>query len=116
MWLLRTQTKGEERPDSTPGCLGKEHPFSIPLDTGSLMVGEMRPKEVERGRKEGRSALGGGVAGLVAMSLGAPVLNGGLTDKALEPGPLHSSVPLKHHLLSLGQFSHLYNRNYSTRA
>lgn len=60
MWLLRTQTKGEERPDSTPRCLGKEHPFSIPLDTGSLMVGEMLPKEVERGRKEGRSALGVG--------------------------------------------------------
>lgn len=28
--------------------------------------------------------------------------------------PFHASVPLRHHLLSLGQFSHLYNGNFTT--
>lgn len=81
------------------------------------MLGEMLLKEVDRGQKGARSALGGGVGcvcvcgggnWLVAMPLGTSMLNRGLTDKTLEPVPPHSSVPLKHHLLSLGQFSHLY--------
>lgn len=105
----------EERLDSTPRCLGKERPFSIPLDTGSHAGGDAPQRGRQRTERSEVCSRGRGgvcvcVGGnwLVAMPLGTSMLNRGLTDKTLEPVPPHSSVPLKHHLLSLGQFSHLY--------
>lgn len=105
---------GEGRPE---GAHISRQRASFHHSTGDGLF-ETRGDAPQRGgqKKERREEVCSGWHGLVAIPLGAPVLNRRLTDRRRDLFPFTGSVSLKPHLHPLGQFSHLYHGNYTTYA